>query len=543
MLRKRIWDVPLGLWIGAFLFGLLCYLLRAFFIDWDDVRHAAALAGGLSRADVEAWHGHRPLGLLPLWLVTTLLGFVMPGSEIITRMQVIGAVSVALLGVLLYRWLIKMELSGNASLIIVFLFYFANATMVAATMMGQWSLNALFFANLAFTGALALKSSKLAAGSPMRLGLLAGFATALNALAAIPAVILGVFLSRKGGSAYWGSFLALTLVAYLGVWAFIAPEVELGGLKQPKPSIISWVITGRGANPESPPNFSGFYFRLTAEQVQNFVLPLGRPIRERDFWQYSTFGTFNMILKVGFGLTLLIAIGMLFAIRSGQLYLPLDENRLAARWYLGGSLLLLLLAILLGFGDLMPAYYWLWLWMMMTLGAWLAGFEPEEQSRAFFALTPLVIILGMFGLQKAISLRQPSADPERQLIMGWSQGLKETDIIVAGMKIVDWIRYYSPQARVISLDFSADPRKTLSDLIQESRQQGSRLSVWDFALDGDLYINADYAKSEEWQKSLVAAKTAWDARKPGLFREYSSILFYPTEKYMKGSIRFLEGKP
>lgn len=541
MLRKRLWDVPVGLWIVAVLVALIMFLLRSFFIDHNELRDAVAIQKGPDRMNLAFWDGTKPLGLVPLWIVTKLLGLFAGGLGLMSIIQLVGAVSVAFTGIILYRWLGRAGTTPALCFALTLLFYFANTTLVAGTMMGQWALNGVFFMGWLTAMAVVLGARNLNSGKSMRLGIGAGLLTALNFMAIAPALIGGFTMLRRGGAAgsYWAGFLGTTALLYLGIYFYLGSEVTMGGVNQPKPGIGEWVLNGFGSQPDMITPFSMSYFRSTGEQLQNFLIPIGRPIRERDFWQYPEVG-FNDLLKIGFGITFLVGVGMLIVIWRGEVRQPLPPELRPVTPFLGLSLLGYFLLLLFLHGDVLGAYYWLWSLVLLALGTWIVNFEIDEHNRLSYALTPLVIVLGVFALQKSITLHQEITDPERQLLQLMQPNFKKEDTFIASLKLADWLRYHTPESRVISLEYTSDPQQTIKQEIAKVRQSGGRLIVWDFALQKEAYEEAGYRLDPQWLNRLEPAFNDWEAAKPSSLRDYGGIMLYPTRKMWRGAIRYFE---
>lgn len=520
----------------------MMFLLRSFFIDHHELRDAVAIQKGPDRMNLAFWDGTKPLGLVPLWVVTKFLGLVVGGLGLMSMIQLVGAVSVAFTGIILYRWVGRAGVTPPLCFALTLLFYFANTTLVAATMMGQWALNGVFFMLWLTAMAVALGARNLNSGKAMRLGIGAGLLTALNFMAIAPTLIGGFTLLRRGGAAaggYWTGFLGTAALLYLGIYFYLGSEVMMGGVNQPKPGIGGWVLNGFGNQPDVIAPFSTSYFRSTGEQFQNFLLPIGRPLRERDFWQYPEVG-FNDLLKIGFGITLLVALGMLIVIWRGEVRQPLPPELRPVTPFLGWSLLGYFLLLVLLNGDVLGTYYWFWSLVLLTLGTWIINFEPDEHNRLSYALTPLVIVLGVFALQKSINLHQEIADPERQLLQFMQPNFKKEDTFIVSLKLADWIRYHAPESRVISLEYTSDPQQTIKQEIAKVKQSGGRLIVWDFALQREVYEEAGYRLDTQWLDRLQPAFNDWEAEKPSSLRDYKGIMFYPTKKIWRGAIRYFE---
>jgi len=519
----------------------MMFLLRSFFVDFHELRDAVAIQEGPTRTNLAFWDGTKPLGLIPLWIVSGLLGIAVGGLGLMSIIQLIGAVSVALTGIFLYRWLMRAGTTPALCFALTLLFYFANTTLVAGTMMGQWALNGVFFMLWLTALAVALGARNFNSTKALRLGVGAGVLTALNFMAIVPALIGGVMAARRSGAggSYWVSFLGVTALLYLGTYFYLGSEVNVGGTNRPKPDIGSWLLTGRGSQPDEIALFSGTYFKFTGEHIQNFLLPIGRPIRERDFWQYPEVG-FNDLLKVGFGITFLVALGMLIVIWRGEVRQPLPPELRMVTPFFGLSLLGFFLLMVLLHGDVLGVYYWFWSLILLALGTWIINFEPDEHNRLSYALTPLIIILGVFALQKSINLHQEITDPERQLLQFMQPGLSEKDTFIASFKLADWMRYYSPESRVISLEYTADPQQVIRQEVAKIKQSGGRLIVWDFALQKAVYEAAGYHLDTKWLNKLQPAFNDWEAAKPSALRDYKGILLYPTKQNWSGAVRYLE---
>jgi hypothetical protein len=183
----------------------------------------------------------------------------------------------------------------------------------------------------------------------MRMGWLSALLVGLNLFALVPAAVLGVLATlRFRAGAYWAALAAGVLVIYLGVYLAVLPaQVRIGGVERAKPSLLAWLWKGDGGSYLDPSPLSGIYWQALGEQVQNMLLPLGRPFRVRDAYQYYLGGTFITLLKAAFPVLLFLFVITLFTIRAGGERMPVERPVQALHQLAVGTLLPMLLLLLL----------------------------------------------------------------------------------------------------------------------------------------------------------------------------------------------------
>lgn len=546
MFRKRILNLPIGIWLLGILMVVIYYGLRAFFIEQDDLRDAIALQRGLDRSDEWSWHGHHPLGLLPLYLLTRPLALLWRGAEVLDWIHLIGALAVSALGLLLYHWWYSrcgLE-QGMATLLLLF-FYFTNIVFVAATMMGQFALNALFLFLSFWWCSKALVENEVGAPRLLRWGLLGGILSALHLFLAIPPMVLGILLSRRQGTPhalapYWGAFVGTLAFLYLAVYLLLAPQMRVGASLHPKPGILTWLIKGEAGSLIEGGHFSGVYALMIGERLQDLLLPLGVPsvFRIRDVWQYYTYGRLNTFLKGFYLLTLLATLIALWYLRGS------DRQRVSEEWRLLWQFWLIVwvafgAGILVWQGWTLGLYFWFFTLFMIGFGLWMVQFNQEARRSLALALASLTVVLILFSLQKGVLLRREEVNDERALAAIMHKAFSEKDVLIVGLKPAYWVLYYSPKARVILPEYEPSIDTILEKAVQTVTESGGRVIVWDFALDTKIYHTAFYAPSAEWSRSLEKAKLFWEELKPASWREYDLMIF-PTRQRWSGSIRYFQ---
>ncbi len=540
MLKREVWLIPTGMWVLCALYALLAVVLRAYYVDAEGVRQAATLAVGINRGSTAFWHGHAPLGMLLMWLITKPLTLIMP---LLSATQLIGAVAIALTGLVLYRLLRLTGLSTGLCGWLTGLFLTANVALVSATMLGFAGLALLLMALWTRMAVGFLMVRTVETGAALRMGLLSGLLGAVNLFALPPALVLSVLTARRAGAgAYWATLLGTVLVIYLGVYLVVLPaQVQMGGVEQPKPSLIRWLWTGDGGSPLDPPAFSGIYWQVMGEQVENALLALGRPFRIRDVYQYFLGGTFITLLKGAFLLLVMILIIMLVSIRAGGERVPLDRPAQVLRALTGWSLLLMVLVMVFWQGDRQACYLWAYFWAILALGSWLAGFAEADTQRIGYALTPLVLVMALFGLMKMSALRSQEYDSERQEAEMVQTGVLKGDILLAAGRLADFLRYYTAgRGQVIATEYWTTPDTDFQRLLQTAREQKRRVIIWEYALDPDYYRHAHANATTEWLKALERAQTDWQRRGGAYLRRYSKLVAYPTLIEWTGEVHTFE---
>ncbi|MFQ3611657.1 MAG: hypothetical protein SNJ72_09215, partial [Fimbriimonadales bacterium] len=377
MFRRELTGIPIGMWVLSLIYLLLCILLRAYYIDYEGVAQVAAVAEGIRRDSVNFWSGWGPLGMLVFWLATKPLSLLMP---LVDAAQVVGALSIWLSGLLLYRVFRMVGLASGLSGWLTFFFYSANVAWNGATMLSFPALCLLLMALWALSAVRTLTARELPNGSAVRLGVLGGLLCLVNLFAIAPTIAGGIIALRRGGGAgYWSALLGLVLVGYLAVYFVVLPsQVTASGVERPKPSLVEWVVTGNASSQIDYPRLSGQYWRASGEQLQNSLLALGRPFRVRDVYQYFLGGTFITLLKGAFLLMFLIFVIVLGTIQFGGERVS-TERLVANIRQLGGYALLVSLVLMIVWqGDRQAMYLWTLYWALLGLGGWLGSFYEED---------------------------------------------------------------------------------------------------------------------------------------------------------------------
>ena len=544
MLKREVWLIPIGIWVLCVGYALLTIVLRAYYVDAEGVRQAALLAVGPERSALAFWNGHAPLGMLLMWLLVKPLTWLMPLEEkILEATQLIGAISIALTGLVLFRLLRLTGLAVGLCGWLTFLFLTANVAWVGATMLGFASLALLLMALWARAAVSFLMQREIATSVAVRMGLIGGLLGAVNLFALLPALVLGALSARQRGvGGYWIAMLMTVLILYLGVYFAVLPaQVQQGGIEQPKPSLIAWLWTGDGGSPLEPSPWSGLYWQAVGEQVQNALLALGRPFRVRDVYQYFLSGTFVTLLKGAFLLLLMILIITLFTLRAGGEWLPPDRATRTLRQLTGWSLLLMGLVLLLWQGDRQACYLWTYFWAIGALGGWLACYSEADTQRIGYVLPPLVLVMALFGLMKISSLRLPEHDSERQEAEAVQTGIQKGDILLAAGRLADLLRYYTAgRAQVVAAEYWRMPDKEFQQLLEQARKQKRRVIIWEYALNPDYYRHAHANMPAEWLTAMERAQHAWRERGGAYLRRYTKLVAYPTLIEWNGEVQTFE---
>ena len=547
MLRREILGIPIGIWLGSVVYALACILLRSYYIDYEGLRQIAAVAEGFNRASTTWWSGHSVLGVLLLWLVTLPLKLVLP---LVDAAQIVGALGIWASGLILYRILRLAGLSAGLRGWLTFLFYGANVAWVSATMLPVAALSMLLTAWWGLNAIRWLAERELDTPYGTRLGVLAGVLGLVNLFALIPALAVGILgLRRGGGAGLLGAAVGVALVGYLTVYFAILPStVQVGGATRPKPSIVEWFWTGEGASAVDIPRYSGLYWRAMGEQAQNAILALGQPFRVRDVYQYYVSGRFVTLIK---GLFLLLALA--FVIVLGVIWLsgervPTERLVGAVRGVGGLTLLLALIVLVLWQGDRQAFYLWTLFWAIVGLGGWLGSYVDEDVRRLSLAAPALVVVLLLFGLMKLATLRSTEYDTERQEAEAFAPGIREGDVMVAATRLAEWLRYHSAgKARAIDATCWLDPETDFQALLQAvqqatdgnpaAKQTITRIILWDYALDHDLFKRAGFNFNSAWLESLGRAQE--QARNAGgaYRRRYVNMVAYPTLMRQTGEVQ------
>ena len=540
MLKREVWAIPIGMWVLCAVYALLAVVLRAYYVDAEGVRQAAAVAIGVDRASLAFWNGHAPLGMLLMWLLVKPLAFLMP---ILEATQLMAAVAMSLSGLVLFRLLRLMGLPTGLSGWLTFLFLTSNVALVSATMLGYAALMLLLMAIWSRAAVRFLIQREAMKGDLAKMGLLSALLGALNLFALLPAVVLGILATlRFRAGAYWGALVAGVLVIYLGVYFAVLPaQVQMGGVERPKPSLIAWLWTGDGGSRIDPVPLSGLYWQALGEQVQNALLALGRPFRVRDVYQYFLGGTFVTLLKAGFLMLLLILIITLITIWTGGERVPVERPVQALYQLALGSLLLMGLVLLLWQGDRQAFYLWTLFWALLALGGWFASYEEGAIQRLGYVLAPLVLAMAIFGLMKMSALHSSEHDSERQEAEAVQGGVQSGDILIAAGRLADLLRYYTAgKAHVIATEYWTTPDADFHKLLNEASQQKRRVIIWEYALQPDYYRHARSAASAKWLTSLERAQHHMKQRGGAYLRRYEKLVAYPTIIEWSGEVQTFE---
>jgi len=546
MLRREILGIPLGIWLGSVVYALACIVLRSYYIDYEGLRQIAAVSEGISRASTTWWSGQSVLGVLLLWLVTLPLKFVLP---LVDAAQVVGALSIWASGLILFRILRMTGLSAGLRGWLTFLFYGTNVAWVSATMLPVAALSLLLTACWGLNAIRWLAERELDTAYGTRLGMLAGVLALVNLFALIPALAVGILGLRRGsGAGLIGAAVGIALVGYLVVYFAVLPStVQVGGATRPKPSIVEWFWTGEGASAADIPRFSGLYWRAMGEQVQNAVLPLGRPFRVRDVYQYYVQGRFVTLIKMLFLLLALAFVIVLAVIRFSGERVPTERLVGAVRGVGGLTLLLSLIVLVLWQGDRQAFYLWTLFWAIAGLGGWLGSYVDEDVRRLSLAAPALVVVLLLFGLIKVATLRSTEYDTERQEAEAFAPGIRAGDVMVASTRLAEWLRYYGAgRARAIDTSCWLNPETDFQALLQEvqrttdrdpkEQQRPTRVILWGYALDPEPYRKAGFHHNPGWLESLGKAQE--QARNAGgaYRRRYVNMVAYPTLIQQTGEV-------
>lgn len=527
MLRKEVFGIPIGMWALSALYALIAILLRAFYIDYEGLRQIAAVSEGFNRASTTWWSGHSVLGVTLLWLATLPLRF----TPLVDAAQIVSALSVWASGLVLFRILRLVGLPVRLSGWLTFLFYASNVAWVSATMLPVASLALLLTGWWMLRAIRWLAQREPDAGGGVRLGVLGGVVALVNLFSLIPVLAAGILALRRGaGVGLIGAAVGVTLIGYLAVYFALLPaQVQVNGALRPKPALTEWLWTGEGATAIDAPRYSSVYWQSIGEQMQNFLLALGRPFRVRDVYQYYLGGTFVTLIKGVFLLMTLIVVIVLITIRVSGERVPTDRLVDAVRGMGGLSLMLALLTLVAWQGDRQAMYLWTLFWGLVGLGGWLGSYYEEDARRIGYVAPPLVIVMLVFGLMKAADLRSIEHDGERQEAEAVSTGVREGDTLIAATRLAEWLRYYTAgKAQVIDSSSWLQPETDFQALIQAAQQGSGRIILWDYALEPDIYQRANLTHNPQWLESL--GKAQQQARDAGgaYLRRYANLVVYPT---------------
>lgn len=540
MLKREWLGIPVGVWLFSALYAALCIALRAYYVDYEGLRQIAAISEGFSRASTSWWSGHSVLGVALLWLLTLPLRFL----PLLDAAQVIGALSIWASGLILFRILRLVGLSTELCGWLTVLFYGSNVVWVSATMLPVASLALLLTAWWGLSAIRWLAQREPDASGGVRLGVLGGILTLINLFALIPVAVAGVIgLRRGGGAGLLGAATGIALVGYLAVYFAILPaQVQVGGAVRPKPSLLEWFWTGEGASAIDIPRYSGLYWQALGEQVQNALLALGRPFRVRDVYQYYLSGAFVTLLKGAFLLLVLALVIVLATLRSTGERVATDRLVRAARGLGGWTVLISLAVLVLWQGDRQAFYLWTLFWLLVGLGGWLGSYVEEDVRRVNFAVPALAVLMLVFGLMKAASLRSPQYDGERQEAEAFAQGIREGDTLIAATRLAEWLRYFARgKARVIDTACWRQPEADFQALLQQVQQGSGRLVVWDYALNPEIYQRANLTHNPAWLESLDRARA--QAQGGAYLRRYANLVIYPTLLLQAGEVQTFGAEP
>ncbi|MDW8107252.1 MAG: hypothetical protein RMK45_07225 [Armatimonadota bacterium] len=527
MLKKELLGIPVGVWLFSVLYGLLCILLRAYYIDYEGLRQIAAVSEGFSRASTTWWSGHSVLGVALLWLVTLPLRFL----PLVVAAQIVGALSIWASGLILYRILRLVGLSAGLTGWLTFLFYGMNVAWVSAVMLPVASLAMALTAWWALSAIRWLAQRAPDAAGGTRLGVLGGVLGLVNLFALIPVLVAGTLALRRGaGAGLLGTAVAIALMGYLVVYFAVLPvQVQVGGVVRLKPSLAEWFWTGDGASAIDIPRYSALYWRATGEQIQNAVLALGRPLRVRDVYQYYFGGTFVTLLRGAFLLLTLALVVVLILIRTSGERVAADRLVQVTRSLGGFTFLVSLIVLVLWQGDRQAFYLWTLFWLIVGLGGWLGSYVEEDVRRVSYVLPALVVVMMAVGVLKAAALRAPQHDGERQEAEAFATGIREGDTLVAATRLAEWLRYYAGgKARVIDTACWLQPEAEFRSLLQQVQQGSGRLVVWDYALSPEIYRYAQLVHNPAWLESLGKAEQQARQAKGAYLRRYANLVVYPT---------------
>lgn len=543
MLKKELMGIPIGMWVLSGFYALLNIILRSYYIDYEGLRQIAAVSEGFSRVSTTWWSGHSVLGVALLWLTTLPLKLAIP---LVDTAQIVSTLSIWASGLILFQILRLAGLSAGQCGWMSFLFYGSNVAWVSASMLPVASLSLLLTAwwGVSVVRWLAARELDTAGGS--RLGFIAGVLGLVNLFTLIPAVVAGVLALRRGGGAtLLGTAVGVALVGYLIIYFVVLPaEVQVGGATRPKPSLVEWFWTGEGASAIDVPRFSGLYWRMLGEQVQNAILALGQPFRVRDVYQYYLGGGFITLIK---GLFLLLALSfviVLITLRLKGERVATDRLVNAVRGLGGWTLLVSLVILVVWQGDRQAFYLWTLFWALVGLGGWLGSYVEEDARRLSLVMPPLALAILVFGLMKTATLHSDEHDGERQEAQAFSTGIREGDILIAATRITEWLRYYAAgKAQAIDTSCWLAPETELKTILQNAPQQGKRIVLWGYALDPEIYQRAELTFKPAWLESLRKAQTY--ARNAGgaYRRRYANIVIYPTLTLQAGEVQTFGAKP
>ncbi len=523
------------MWVLSLIYLLLCVILRAYYIDYEGVAQIATVAEGIRLNSVNFLSGWGPLGMLVFWLVTKPLSLLMP---LVDSAQIVGAVSIWLSGLILYRVFRIVGLAGGLSGWLTFLFYSTNVAWNGATMLSFPALCLLLMALWVLSAIRTLSARELSSATTVRLGVLGGLLCLINLFALAPTLAGGIIALRRGGGAgYFGSLLGITLVGYLVVYFVLPGQVVASGVERPKPSIVEWMVTGSVSTQIDPPRLSGLYWRASGEQVQNALLALGRPFRVRDVYQYFLGGTFITLLKGAFLLILLIFLIVLATIQFGGERIATERLVASIRQLGGYALLVSLMFLILWQGDRQALYLWTVYWALLGLGGWLGSYYEEDAQRLSYVVPPLALVMLVFGLMKVSGLRSTEHDAERQEAEAVSAGIREGDILVAATRLAEWLRYESGgKARVVATEYWLQPENDFRQLLDKARQNNQRVVVWDYALRPELFQIAMETQQSPWLESLQKAQEVAMQEGGAYLRRYVNMVAYPTLTTWSGEV-------
>ncbi|MCS7209831.1 MAG: hypothetical protein NZ874_09695, partial [Fimbriimonadales bacterium] len=481
-------------------------------------------------------------GVVLLWLATLPLRFL----PLVDAAQIVSALSIWASGLILFRILRLVGLSSGLTGWLTFVFYGSNVAWVSATMLPVASLALLLTAWWGLSAIRWLAERELNSAGGTRLGVLGGVIGLVNLFALLPVLAAGIMALRRGGGAgLIGAAVGVALVGYLAAYfALLPPQVQVGGALRPKPSIVEWLWTGEGASYIDIPRLSALYWQATGEQMQNALLAVGRPFRVRDVYQYYLAGTFVTLLKGIFLLMMLVSVVILILIRVSGERVVTDRLVSAVRGVGGLALLLSLVVLVLWQGDRQAFYLWTLFWALVGLGGWLGSYVEEDARRVGLVAPVLAVVLVVFGLMKAANLRSTEYDGERQEAEAFSTGIRDDDILVASTRLAEWLRYYAAgRAQAIDASCWLQPESDFQALLQQARQGGSRLVLWDYALNPDLYKLANLTHNPRWLESLGKARQ--QARNAGgaYLRQYANIVVHPTMVLQRGEVQTFGAKP
>ncbi len=540
MLKREVLGIPIGMWVLCVVYALLTAVLRAYFVDAEGVRQAALVANGPNRADLMFWNGHAPLGMLLMWLLVKPLSFRMP---IMDATQLVAAIAVSGSGLILFRQFGLMGLPTGLCGWLTFLFLTTNVALVSATMLGYAALMLLLIAIWSRVAVRFLIQREVASGDAVKMGLFGALLGVLNLFALLPAMVLGALATRRfRAGAYWAALVAGVLVIYLGVYFAVLPaQVQMGGVERTKPSLIAWLWTGDGGSYLDPTPLSGIYWQAMGEQVQNMLLPLGRPFRVRDAYQYYLGSPFITLLKIGFLVLLFIFIINLFTIRAGGERVPVERPVQALQQIALGSLLSMLLVLIVWQGDRQAFYLWTLFWAMLVLGGWLASYEAVAIQRLGYVLAPLVLVMAIFGLMKMSALHSTTHDSERQEVEAAEGGVQAGDILVAAGRLADLLRYYTAgRGHVIATEYWTTPDADWQRLLDQARRHKRRVILWAYALDPDYYRHARSGAPAAWLNALERARQHMKQQGGAHLRPYRNLIVYPTMYEWSGEVQIFE---